>query len=40
MFGQLRRELIGEAAPAFLLNTGGSIWLRVSGQSPVEKPVD
>jgi predicted O-methyltransferase YrrM len=40
MFGQLRSEFIGEAAPAFLLNTGGSIWLRVSGHSPVETPVD
>ena len=29
MFGQLRSEIIGETAPDFLRNTGGSIWLRV-----------
>jgi hypothetical protein len=29
MFAQLRSELIGETVPAFLLNTGGSLWLRV-----------
>lgn len=38
MFGQLRAELIERTAPAFLRNTGGSIWLRVRQTWPDPAP--
>jgi len=40
MFGLLRTDLIAETVPAFLLNTGGSIWLRVRDPLAVEAPVN